>query len=370
MDWKKMIIPVAILAALIVLVRLVKPDPEPDATLEQAIASIEESTLKDRLYHLASPELEGRMTGKQGNVTAAEYIKQKFEAAGLETMYHRFTAQDIGRTIRGINPGPKGEQGDNFSQNIYGWIEGNDPVLKNEVVVVGAHMDHIGYGPSMSRSRQVAIHPGADDNASGTVALIEIAEAFALLKGQVKRTVVFQAYSAEEMGLHGSRFYCANPTFPVGQPSIRSHVAMINMDMVGYLGSGQHFTGFHSGDSSPDLGRIISDLNQTYSFARQITSRGGGGSDHASFYNKGVPIAFLHTGGHSHYHTPTDTPDRINYSGLTKVAKYGFELAWRIAQADDRPTFAWETFSPMEYVHDHGNPETPFLHPYHREEVQ
>lgn len=340
----------------------IKPHDK-EHSFEDALSSIDKETLQKKLYYLASQELEGRMTGKTGNKVAAEYIKRSFEAAGLKTMYHKFTSRDIGRRIAGVNPGPKREQGDDFSQNIYAYIVGTEK--PEEVIVIGAHMDHIGYGPSMSRSRRVAVHPGADDNASGTVALIEIAEAFAMLKHKCKRTVVFQAYSAEEMGLLGSRFYCDRPLFPQNRPSIKSHIAMINFDMVGYLGKGRYFAGFHTGDSSPDISQIINDLNRKYSFAKQITSRGSGGSDHASFYNKGVPVAFLHTGGHPYYHTPSDTPDKINYDGIEKVAKYGFELAWRISQSDSKPRFAWKTFKPMDYVHDHGNPETPFLHPWH-----
>lgn len=330
-------------------------------TLEEAVSSITEAELKEDLYYLASDELEGRMSGKHGNVVAAAHIKQQFEVFGLNTEYHKFK-------IRRMNSGPKNERGDDFTQNIYAWIEGNDPALKEEVVVIGAHMDHIGYGPSMSRSRRVDIHHGADDNASGTVALMEIAEAFSLLKDKVKRTVVFQAYSAEEMGLIGSRYYCDNPTFPKGRPSIRQHVFMLNMDMIGYLGKGVYFTGFQSGDSSIDIGKIIDDLNRKYTFAKRITSRGGGGSDHASFYNKKVPIAFLHTGLHKYYHTPDDTSDKINYSGMEDVARYGFELAWRVVQSDSSPRFNKAGFKKMPYVHDHGHPEVPFAHPYHEHE--
>lgn len=341
--------------------------PPKEHSFEEALSSIQKKTLEENLKYLASQDLEGRMTGKKGNVIAADFIKKKYEEAGLNTMYHKFTSKDIGRNIRGVNPGPNREQGDDFSQNIYAWIEGNDPKLKNEVVVIGAHMDHIGYGPSMSRSRKIAVHPGADDNASGTVALMEIAKAFSLLKDKVKRTVVFQAYSAEEMGLLGSRFYCSDPLFPQDVPSIKSHIFMLNMDMIGYLGKGNYQVGFNSGESSERISAIINDLNRKYSFANQITGRRSGGSDHASFYNKGVPIAFLHTGGHAYYHTPDDTPDRINYNGVEQVAKYGFELAWRVVQGDDKPRFTWQTFAPMDHVHDHGNPDTPFIHPWHHD---
>ena len=333
--------------------------PAKEHTVAEAVTAIKRAELEKDLRYLASDELEGRMSGKKGNVTAAKYIKEKYESYGLKTMYHKFN-------IRRLNAGPKNEQGDAFTQNIYAWLPGNDPLLKNEVVVVGAHMDHIGYGPSMSRSpRRREVHNGADDNASGTVALMQVAKAFGLLKGKNKRTIVFQSYSAEEMGLIGARYYCNNPVFPKSSPSIRKHVAMVNMDMVGYLNRGMYFAGFHAGESSIDIGKIISDLNGKYSFARKITSRGSGGSDHACFYNKRVPIAFLHTGGHPYYHTPDDDADRINFDGIEKVARYAFELSWRICQSDNRPAFSHVDFKPMEYVHDHGHKDAPFIHSYH-----
>lgn len=326
----------------------------PIHTYADALASITLKELKDNLYYLASDKLEGRMSGKKGNIVAAAFIKEKYESFGLETMYHKFN-------ISRLNPGPKNERGNNFTQNIYAWIEGNDPQLKNEIVVVGAHMDHIGYGPSMSRApRRREIHNGADDNASGTVALIEIAEAFSLIRNKIKRTVVFQSYSAEEMGLIGARHYCNYPQFPRDKPSIRSHVAMINMDMIGYLKTGRHLTGFNSGNSSPNLGEIINDLNNKYSFAQRITSRGAGGSDHAPFYNNRIPVAFLHTGTHRYYHTPDDTANRINYEGLERVSKYAFELAYRVVQSEDAPRFNVANFKEMLYIHDHG--EEPFPH--------
>lgn len=329
--------------------------PKFEEQYQKALDSITKAELQKSLEYLASKELEGRMSGKKGNVMAAEYIKKAYESYGLPTMYQKFN-------IERMNPGPKKEIGDDFTQNIYAWLEGNDPELKDEIVVIGAHMDHIGYGPSMSRSRKVDIHPGADDNASGTVALMSIAKAFSMLKGQNKRTVVFQSYSAEEMGLIGSRYYCNNPTFPKENPSIKKHIFMLNMDMVGYLGKGHHTASFSSGESSVDVSHIISELGGKYSFAKSITSRGSGGSDHASFYNKGVPIAFLHTGGHKHYHTPEDTADKINYDGVEQIAKYGFELAWKVIQSNDPPKFNYGGFEPMPYTHDHGYAETPFPH--------
>lgn len=331
----------------------VSPLPELEVSYDDAINSITEAEIRKSLTYLASDELEGRMSGKKGNVLAAQFIKDRYEACGLPTMYHKFS-------IRRENAGPKNEQGDGFTQNIYAWIEGNDPKLRDEIVVIGAHMDHIGYGPSMSRSRRIAVHPGADDNASGTSALLEIAEAFSLLRNEIKRTVVFQAYSAEEMGLIGSRFYCENPVFPRDNPNIKNHVFMLNMDMVGYLGKGEQQASFHSGLSSIEVGQFIDELDQKYDFARKITSRGSGGSDHACFYNKKVPVAFLHTGGHPYYHTPEDTADKINFKGVEQIARYAFELAWKVANADSHPKFNHSTFRAMQYTHDHGYQDIPF----------
>lgn len=342
--------------------KLIKPKPqivEPEIelkphefTYEEALASISESELKKHLEYLASQELEGRMSGKKGNITAAEFIKKLYENFGLEATYHKFN-------IQRMNPGPHNETGNDYTQNIYAWMEGIDPILKNEIVVVGAHMDHIGYGPKMSRSGGGKVHPGADDNASGTVALIQIAKACSLLKDKNKRTIVFMAFSAEEMGLIGSRYYCDNPIFPKNNPNISSHIFMLNMDMVGYLGQARTLA-FNSADSSPDIKSIIGELSSKYSFANSVTSRGSGGSDHACFYNKRVPIAFLHTGLHPHYHKPTDTADRINFAGIEKVAKYGFELTWKVVNSGARPEFNWSEFKEMEYTHDHGHKDTPF----------
>ena len=328
---------------------------EPSKPDKKVVETITEKECKEHVYFLASDDLEGRMSGKKGNVKAAEYIKSEFESYGLPTMYDKFK-------ISRVNLGPKDEKGDNFTQNIYAWIEGQDPVLKNEIIVIGAHMDHIGYGPKMSRSKRIAIHNGADDNASGTSALLEIAEAMSKLK--LKRTVVFQAYSGEEMGLLGSKHYVENPKFPQANPDIKKHVAMINTDMVGFLNQGYYQASFLNANSSVDITNNIEKLNEKYKFAKKITARGGGGSDHACFYNKKIPVAFLHTGGNKYYHTPEDDPERLNYKGLEMVAKYAFELCFNIAQEENPPEFNLSSFKKLPLKHDHGHSDMSFEH-YH-----
>lgn len=314
-------------------------------SLDDGLKKISSETAKKAVEYLASNELEGRMSGKKGNILAAEFVKKEFESFGYKTKLQKFA-------IERVNSGPNRESGDDFTCNVIAWSTGKDDVLKNEIIVVGAHMDHIGYGPRMSMQSKIQIHPGADDNASGTAALLEIAKAMSKLEN--KRTLVFIAFSAEEMGLLGSRYYTNHPEFPEGNPSINKHVFMLNMDMVGYLKKGKLPVGFSDVNSSIDVNKYISDLTGKYNFAKTITSRGSGGSDHACFYNKKVPIAFLHTGGHNYYHTPQDTADKLNYDGIASVSKYATELTWKICQEDRKPVFNLENFKEMPMTHDHG----------------
>lgn len=318
-------------------------------SFEDVVEEISEEEIKKNLEYLASDQLEGRMSGKKGNKLAADFVEGRFKEFGLPVIRQRLQ-------IKRLNPGPQNETGDDYTENVCAWIEGTD--FKDQIIIIGAHMDHIGYGPSMSRSGGGKIHPGADDNASGTVALLQIAKAFSKLKDN-KRTVVFIAFSAEELGLLGSKHYCDSPLFPLKAPSIRDHVFMLNMDMVGYLNKGKHAVSFTAGESSLDVKGAIEQLAKKYNFAENITSRKSGGSDHAPFYNKGIPIAFLHTGLHDHYHKPSDTADKINYEGLTKVSRYAFELAWAMANCENRPAFDYGSFEEMELTHDHGQKEFP-----------
>jgi Zn-dependent M28 family amino/carboxypeptidase len=315
-------------------------------TLENALEKITAASAKSCVEYLASEELEGRMSGKKGNVKAAEYIKNKFDDLGYETQYQKFK-------IRRLNYGPNNETGDEFTQNICAWSIGKDDLRKNEIVVVGAHMDHIGYGPKMSMApNKIKIHPGADDNASGTAALLEIAKGFANMKN--KRTILFIAFSAEEMGLLGSEFYVQNPILPANEQNIKKHIFMLNMDMVGYLNKGKTRVSFENQESSVNITKYIGELSNKYSFAKSITSRGSGGSDHASFYNKRIPVAFLHTGGHDFYHTPADTSDKLNYDGIEKISKYALELIWKVCEEEKIPVFNNSNFKQLPTDHDHG----------------
>lgn len=304
-------------------------------TPEEAEELISESDCKNNLEYLSSDKLEGRMSGKKGNIASANYIKEKLESFGLKTLFQKFK-------ISKVNAGPKNEIGDDFTQNLYAWVEGQE--LKNEVVVVGAHFDHIGYGPRYSRSNKIAVHNGADDNGSGTVAVIEIAKAMSKLKP--KRTVVFQFYSAEEMGLIGSRYYCENPIFPQENPSIKNHVAMINLDMVGHLKDNPTL----AKDFVFDLKEEVKNLSSKYPFALKVIATGGG-SDHVPFNNKGIPNIFIHTGSHRYYHTPEDDISTVNIEGIVQISKFVFELTWEVANKE-KPQKAIFRELPFDSDHD------------------
>jgi len=206
------------------------------------------------------------------------------------------------------------------TNNVVGFIEGSDPVLKNEYIVVGGHYDHLGMGGAGSRKPDtVAIHYGADDNASGTAGVIEMARLVEKAKGSFGRSFVFIAFSAEEMGLLGSQYFVSNPLI-----SLSSVKGMINLDMIGRLKNELTIEGTGSATESDSLLNI---LEKGRPFKVTHSAGASGGSDHTSFYNKGIPVFFFFSGMHYDYHTPTDTPDKINYKGEVDILSMAYDLA-------------------------------------------
>jgi aminopeptidase YwaD len=220
--------------------------------------------------------------------------------------------------------------------NILAYLEGNDPVLKDEVVVVGAHMDHLGWGGPRSGSMMpdtTAIHNGADDNASGTAAVLEIAQAFAAHAREIKRSMLFIFFSGEELGTLGSAYYVEQPFFP-----LKATVAMLNLDMVGRL-QNKALTVGGSG-TSPVWNDLLARANADSTFTLSLNPDGFGPSDHATFCGKDVPVLFFFTGTHDDYHKPSDDWDKINYPGEEKVTKYVYRIASTIDTMQARPAFA------------------------------
>lgn len=204
----------------------------------------------------------------------------------------------------------------------------------NETIVIGAHYDHVGMGGAGSLAPgTVAIHNGADDNGSGTVALLEVAQS--LTKGladKPHRRIIFMAFTGEEKGLLGSAHYVRNPRFDLEQT-----VAMLNMDMVGRLNENR-LTVYGTGTAT-EFDSLVERYNETAKFSLEKVTSGFGPSDHASFYEAKIPVFHFFTGLHSDYHRPGDDFEKVNLDGITRIAAYVEDIATEIAQAKTRPTY-------------------------------
>ncbi|RIK83639.1 MAG: aminopeptidase [Planctomycetota bacterium] len=218
-------------------------------------------------------------------------------------------------------------------KNVIAVLDGEGP-LADETVVIGAHYDHLGRGGSGSLARgSTDIHNGADDNASGTAALLEVARSLATEKNEgPRRRIVFMAFSAEERGLIGSAYYVNNPVFP-----LEKTVAMLNMDMVGRVSDNKLIV--QGADTADEFKAWVEKANETALFKLTHQPGGFGPSDHASFYPKRIPVMHFFTGLHSDYHRPSDDYDKVDVAGMRKVVEMVTYVATQVAEKPERPTF-------------------------------
>jgi aminopeptidase YwaD len=217
--------------------------------------------------------------------------------------------------------------------NVVALLPGTDPALAAEAVVIGAHYDHLGRGSpfSLAPDRGDALHPGADDNASGTAALLGIAGAL-VRAGAPRRSTVFVAFSAEELGLLGSTHYVRHPAVPMERT-----VAMVNLDSVGRLRDGRlHVMGVDTGQG---LRFLVEEAAREVGVAIALRGDGVGPSDHTVFLTRERPVLFFFTGPHADYHRPSDTWDKIDADGLRTVATLAYRVARALADRDERPAF-------------------------------
>lgn len=218
------------------------------------------------------------------------------------------------------------------TRNVVGFMEGADPKLKNEFVVIGAHYDHVGFKRN-TPAGQDSICNGADDNASGTTGVLEVAKAFCVNPERPRRSILFITFAGEEKGLYGSQAYTEEPLFPVKQT-----VAMLNMDMIGRNNPDSLSIGGNT--RSPELTKIVEEENKNIGFTLAYNiERYFGNSDQAAFARRKIPVLFFHTGEHPDLHRVSDSPDKINYEKLAHVAKLCFLTAWRVADMEERPTY-------------------------------
>ncbi|MGB5419609.1 M28 family metallopeptidase [Algibacter sp.] len=301
---------------------------------ETYAATITSSELKEMLYTYASDEYEGRKTGEPGQKKANEFIKNSYLSNNIPSpisegdYFQEIPASYFGNDIKD-------------SENVIAYIKGSEK--PDEVIVISAHLDHIGI------SNDGEINNGADDDGSGTVAILEIAEAFKAAEKDgngPKRTVVFLHVTGEEIGLYGSRYYAEeDPIFP-----LKNTVANLNIDMIGRIDpkhetSGKNYLYLIGADKlSKELHNISEDVNKKffnlefdYTFNDDNDpNRFYYRSDHYNFAKNNIPVIFYFNGTHADYHKPSDTPDKINYDFLETRAKLIFHTAWELANRDAR----------------------------------
>ncbi|GAA4305532.1 M28 family metallopeptidase [Aestuariibaculum suncheonense] len=296
-----------------------------------AQAEVTEQEIESHIKFLTSEKNGGRYPGTKANKRVVKYLIKDFKSNGIQG-----SKQGYKQPFKAKLRVAKGEAEKPLvpTCNVVGFIEGNDPVLKNEYIVLGAHYDHLGLGgPSSKSDKKNAIHFGADDNASGTAALLEISEKLTAHKAELKRSVMFIAFGAEEQGLLGSKYFTEHPLVPLENIKL-----MINMDMVGRLNDKKQV---YMGGAGTFPGGVdfMKDLGVSLGLNPGVHPGGVGGSDHVSFYKKGISVLGMHTGGHPQYHTPEDTLELINLPGEKMVCEYIFQTILRKASSTEKIYF-------------------------------
>jgi Zn-dependent M28 family amino/carboxypeptidase len=295
--------------------------------------TITPNELKEHLYIFASDGFEGRETGEPGQKKAAEYLKAEYKKLNIPSpLGNDDYFQEVPASVF------KGDIKD--SENVVAFIEGSEK--PDEILVISSHYDHLGIDAKGN------IFNGADDDGSGTVAILEIAEAFMEAKASgfgPKRSILFLNVTGEEKGLIGSKYYTDHPIFPLVQT-----VANLNIDMIGrsdvahegndnyvyLIGSDKLSTELHNLSEEVNSKYMNMDFDYTYNDEND-PNRFYYRSDHYNFAKNNIPIIFYFNGVHADYHKITDTPDKIEYDLLAKRAKLIFLTAWEIANRPERP---------------------------------
>lgn len=220
--------------------------------------------------------------------------------------------------------------------NVIGFLYAADTSVYKSYVVIGAHYDHLGLGGPGSSSRvqdTMAVHNGADDNASGVSAVLELAGKLSTMRDKLRQNIVFVAFGAEEMGILGSKYFTEHPPVPLSNIK-----AMINLDMVGRLNEDTLLQVNGTGTSKEAVD-MLNKLNAKYHFNLKMGSEGYGPSDYAAFYAKNIPVFSITSGAHMDYHTPWDDREKINYSGLKTICDFTLDLATLLSNSESPLTF-------------------------------
>ena len=276
-----------------------------------------ENRIFDDINYLADNKLEGRQTGSKGEQIAADYIADRFkvlkiDAKGTDSYFQDFSFNKSSNPHEQVTFEDTDNENQIFSKNVIGFIDNG---AKN-TVVIGAHYDHLGYGGQGSLYVGKEIHNGADDNASGTALMLDLANQ--LKFDNFNNNYLFIGFSGEEMGLLGSNYFVKNPTIDLSSINY-----MINLDMVGRLKEDKSLAIYGVG-TSPIFKQTINSNNDSFNIIENES--GVGPSDHTSFYINDIPVLHFFTGQHADYHKPSDDPDKINYQGVKEISDYIFSL--------------------------------------------
>lgn len=314
------------------------PASTPSAAMSAAAGA--ESRLRADVTYLADDRLEGRGTGTAGNDSSAAFIARRYAELKLTSplatgtnacqpttvdvacsYIQPFEAWGAADAHAGRPPRP--------TQNVAGMIPGSDPALRGQVVVIGAHFDHLGRSTEGALDPQAgdAIRNGADDNASGTAAVMELARRFAA--NPARRSVLVVNFTGEELGLLGSQHFVEQSPVPVD-----SMQAMLNFDMVGRLRDGRLIV-YGTGTAEP-LAAMLESANGATALTLSPVPDGYGPSDHSSFYAQGVPVLHFFTDLHDDYHRATDDAPLVNYAGMARVVELAERVARELADSPQR----------------------------------
>ena len=283
-------------------------------------------TAIDDIRRLSDDSLGGRMTGSAGADSAAAYLARRFEEVGLQPAaggwFQTFTVAKQAPVAQHAHVGGL------RAKNVIGLLPGRDPVLRNETVIVGAHYDHLGLGGfgSLDPDSTGKVHNGADDNASGAAMLLRIAER--LSQTPPARTVLFIAFSGEELGLLGSAYYVKEPIY-----QLTGTLAMINLDMVGRLRDNRLIV--YGARTAKEFPALLDSLNWHSGFDLRAQGDGYGPSDQSSFFAAGKPVLHVFTDLHEDYHRTTDDWEKINLDGFDRVTNFTAGIVTALA---NRPT--------------------------------
>ncbi len=286
--------------------------------LAKAVASVTTDELRKHAEFLADDTLEGREAGSRGGQAAANYLTKEFARQGLAAAgEERSYFQSFNGSCR----------------NILGMIGGSDPKLKEQVILLGAHYDHVGYGRKGNSYGPIGyIHNGADDNASGVSGLLEIIDAVKHLPQPPKRSILFVLWDAEEAGLIGSRHWISRPTVPL------SRVALcLNIDMIGRLKNQR--VEVYGTRTLAGSRRVLCETNAAADLTLDFNWNVKADSDHHPFFAQGIPFLMLHTGLHDNYHRPSDDANLLNLEGMQQVTRLTLQTLLRFADGEDLGKF-------------------------------